>query len=50
MLIARNLSKSFGPTLVLDDVSITVGPGHRVGVLGPNGVGKSTLLRLLAGV
>jgi ATPase subunit of ABC transporter with duplicated ATPase domains len=49
VLIARNLTKSFGPTLVLDDVSVTVGPGHRVGVLGPNGVGKSTLLRLLAG-
>ena len=36
--------------MVLADVSITVGPEARTGVVGPNGVGKTTLLRLLAGL
>jgi ATPase subunit of ABC transporter with duplicated ATPase domains len=48
-LVARDLVFSHGPHIVLDGVSVTVAPGHRVGVVGPNGVGKSTLLRLLAG-
>jgi ATPase subunit of ABC transporter with duplicated ATPase domains len=34
---------------VLDDVSLTVHPGDRIGIVGPNGIGKSTLLRILAG-
>ncbi len=35
---------------MLRDVSLTVGPDSRIGVIGPNGVGKSTLLQILAGV
>ena len=35
---------------MLADVSLSVGPDDRIGVVGPNGVGKSTLLQLLAGV
>ena len=50
VLAARNISKSFGDTVVLDGVSLTVSPKDRIGVLGPNGIGKSTLLRLLAGL
>jgi ATPase subunit of ABC transporter with duplicated ATPase domains len=50
VLAARSVSKYHGDTLVLDRVSITVAPGARIGVLGPNGIGKSTLLRLLAGL
>ncbi|MGZ4382357.1 MAG: ABC-F family ATP-binding cassette domain-containing protein [Gaiellaceae bacterium] len=50
VLAARNISKSFGDTVVLDGVSLTVSPRDRIGVLGPNGIGKSTLLRLLAGL
>ncbi|MCC6434724.1 MAG: ABC-F family ATP-binding cassette domain-containing protein [Acidimicrobiales bacterium] len=38
-----------GPQLVLDAVTFTVAPGRRVGLVGPNGVGKSTLLGALAG-
>ena len=49
-LIARNISKAYGETVVLDGVSLVVGPGSRTGVVGPNGIGKSTLLRVLAGV
>ncbi len=48
-LVARSLTVSFGPRPVLDDVDLTLAPGDRVGIVGPNGVGKSTLLAALAG-
>jgi len=43
------VTKSYGAQLVLDDVSLAVGPRSRIGLVGPNGVGKSTLLRILVG-
>jgi ATPase subunit of ABC transporter with duplicated ATPase domains len=48
-LVAAGLRLDRGASAVLRDVSFVVGPGMRLGVVGPNGVGKSTLLRLLAG-
>ncbi len=49
-LVAHNLSHERSGLTVLDDVSLTVGPATCLGVVGPNGVGKSTLLQILAGV
>ena len=48
-LRARGVGVAHGAVTVLDGVDLTVGPGDRVAVVGPNGVGKTTLLRLLAG-
>jgi ATPase subunit of ABC transporter with duplicated ATPase domains len=50
VLAARSISKSYADTVVLDRVSLVVAPGSRIGVVGPNGIGKSTLLRVLAGL
>ncbi|MGW6902241.1 ABC-F family ATP-binding cassette domain-containing protein [Streptomyces sp. NPDC054919] len=49
-LLAHDLVRTLGGRRVLDGVSLTASPGHRIGLIGENGVGKSTLLRLLAGV
>ena len=48
-LVATDLTVVRGPSLVLSGVALTVAPGARIGVVGPNGVGKSTLLSALAG-
>ena len=49
-LAARTIGKFYGETAVLDGLSLAITPSSRIGVVGPNGIGKSTLLRLLAGV
>jgi ATPase subunit of ABC transporter with duplicated ATPase domains len=48
-IVATNIVKEYGATVVLDRLSLTVPASARVGVVGPNGCGKSTLLRILAG-
>ena len=49
MLFVRNLSKSYGAITVLDDISFVINPNDRVGIVGSNGVGKTTLLSILVG-
>ncbi|GAA4289205.1 hypothetical protein GCM10023178_77110 [Actinomadura luteofluorescens] len=46
----RGLRKRYGPTLAVDDLSFTVGPGQVTGFVGPNGAGKSTTMRMIMGL
>jgi simple sugar transport system ATP-binding protein len=49
LLEVRGVSKNFGAIHALSDVSFTVGPGEVVGLMGDNGAGKSTIVKLIAG-
>jgi ATPase subunit of ABC transporter with duplicated ATPase domains len=50
VLSAQNIVKSFGINTVLKDVSLTIQQGDRMGLVGVNGCGKSTLMRIIAGL
>src|ERR1700687_686993 len=50
MIVTRHLTKRYGKTLAVDDLSFTVTPGLVTGFLGPNGAGKSTTLRMILGL
>lgn len=47
MIEVRNVTKSFGPTVALNDVSFSLKQGEILGFLGPNGAGKSTAMKII---
>lgn len=49
MIEVEHLSKTYGTTAAIEDVTFTVAPGEILGFLGPNGAGKTTTMRILAG-
>ena len=49
MIIASNLKKSFGPQVLFDGVSFLINQGERIGLVGKNGTGKSTLFKMILG-
>ena len=50
MIEAKHLTKRYGKTVAVDEVSFTVKPGQVTGFLGPNGAGKSTTMRMILGL
>ncbi len=49
LLAARDLQLAYGPKVVLDRAALSIGPHDRIGLVGANGTGKSSLMRILAG-
>jgi ABC-2 type transport system ATP-binding protein len=50
MITLRGLTKRFGPTTAVDDLTVDIEPGRVTGFLGPNGAGKSTTMRMILGL
>ena len=50
ILTAENLTKSYGEKVLFEDISFGIDEGEKIGIIGVNGTGKSTLLKILAGV
>ena len=50
MISVRSISKSFGAQKVLDNVSLEIEPGRTTAVVGPSGVGKSVLIKIIMGI
>jgi len=50
LITAANITKSFGPDDIFEDISLSIPRGARIAIVGANGVGKTTLLRILVGL
>ena len=48
-ILVQNVTKKYGDRVILDDVSLTIVRGDKIALVGPNGVGKSTLLKMITG-
>ncbi len=46
----KGISKAFGNNMILDNVDLTISRGEALGIIGPSGTGKSTILRIIAGL
>ena len=46
----QNVTKMYDPDIILDDISISIAPGDRLGLIGRNGCGKTTLLKIMCGI
>ena len=46
----EHVTKLYEPTLILDDISVSVAPGDRIGLIGRNGTGKTTLVKIIGGM
>ena len=49
MIHVQNLTRTYGPHVAVDEVTFTIGPGEIVGLLGHNGAGKTTIMKMLTG-
>ena len=47
MIEVKNVTKKYGKTVAVDDISFTINEGEIIGLLGPNGAGKSTTMKML---
>ena len=50
LVVVKNLHKTYGATVAVDDVSLTVEQGEIFGILGPNGAGKTTTVECIEGL
>ena len=50
MLSCNNVTKNFGVDTILEDISFSVNEGDKVGIVGINGTGKTTLFKIITGI
>ncbi len=50
ILSAEGISKSYSEKILFNDISLGIGEGDKIGLIGVNGTGKSTLLKVIAGI
>ena len=49
LMTLENISKSYSEKILLKDISLGINEGEKIGIIGVNGTGKSTLLKIIAG-